>query len=83
MPPTTVATTEPAPSTTDVARVPGGTFLIGAKDFYPEERPVHRVTVDAFWLDRAPVTVAEFRRFLVNDSHFILSDLSTTRWTAR
>ena len=43
--------------------VPGGTFLMGSADFYPEERPVHRVSVDGFWMDTRPVTVAEFRRF--------------------
>jgi formylglycine-generating enzyme len=44
--------------------VPGGTFAMGSDAFYPEERPVHSVTVDAFWMDRAPVTVAAFRRFV-------------------
>src|SRR5690242_5935993 len=44
--------------------VPGGTFLMGSNDFYPEERPVHRVTVDGFWMDERPVTNAEFRRFV-------------------
>jgi sulfatase modifying factor 1 len=44
--------------------VPGGTFAMGSNDFYPEERPVHRVTVDAFWMDEHPVTVAEFARFV-------------------
>ena len=43
---------------------PAGTFRMGAEDFYPEERPVHRVSVDAFRIDRAPVTVAQFRRFV-------------------
>ena len=37
---------------------------MGSEDFYPEERPVHRVTVDGFWMDEHPVTVAEFRRFV-------------------
>ena len=41
--------------------VPGGEFLMGSDDFYPEERPVHRVAVDGFWMDEHPVTVAEFR----------------------
>ena len=45
-------------------RVPGGGFLMGSEDFYPEERPVRRVEVDAFWMDDHPVTVAEFRRFV-------------------
>jgi formylglycine-generating enzyme len=47
-----------------MAWIPGGTFRMGSADFYPEERPVHRVTVDGFWMDRHPVTVAEFRRFV-------------------
>ena len=44
--------------------VPGGTFLMGSNDFYPEERPAHRVTVDGFWMDEHPVTNAEFRHFV-------------------
>ena len=31
--------------------IPGGTFAMGSDDFYPEERPVHRVSVDGFWMD--------------------------------
>jgi formylglycine-generating enzyme len=44
--------------------VPGGTFRMGSEDFYPEERPVHEVAVDGFWMDESPVTVAQFRRFV-------------------
>src|SRR5438270_7720711 len=44
--------------------VPGGRFLMGSPDFYPEERPVRRGEVDGFWMDDHPVTVAEFRRFV-------------------
>jgi sulfatase modifying factor 1 len=47
-----------------MTRVEGGEFLMGSEDFYPEERPVHAVTVDGFWIDPRPVTVAEFRRFV-------------------
>ena len=47
-----------------MARVPAGEFLMGAEDFYPEEGPVRRVGVDGFWIDRHPVTVGEFRRFV-------------------
>ena len=47
-----------------MAWIPGGSFLMGSEDFYPEERPVRRVEVDGFWMDRHPVTVAEFRRFV-------------------
>ncbi len=51
----------PAPG---MAWVPGGEFLIGSEDFYPEERPVRRVAVDGLWMDERPVTAAEFRRFV-------------------
>jgi formylglycine-generating enzyme len=44
--------------------VEGGEFVMGSDDFYPEERPIHRVAVDGFWMDDHPVTVAEFRRFV-------------------
>jgi formylglycine-generating enzyme required for sulfatase activity len=44
--------------------IPGGTFRMGSDRHYPEEAPSHRVTVDGFWMDRTPVTNAEFRRFV-------------------
>ena len=37
---------------------------MGSEDFYPEERPVHSVGVDGFWMDETPVTAADFRRFV-------------------
>jgi formylglycine-generating enzyme len=44
--------------------IPAGSFLMGSDAFYPEERPVHRVEVDGFWIDQHPVTAGEFRRFV-------------------
>jgi sulfatase modifying factor 1 len=46
-----------------MAWIPAGIFAMGSADFYPEERPVHRVILDGFWMDEHPVTVAEYRRF--------------------
>jgi formylglycine-generating enzyme len=43
--------------------IAGGTFAMGSESHYPEEAPVHRVTVDGFWIDAAPVTNGEFARF--------------------
>src|SRR3954470_1779509 len=48
----------------NMVELPGGTFRMGSDRFYPEERPVREVSVDGFWIDRLPVTVAEFRRFV-------------------
>ena len=53
----------PAPAK-DMTWIPGGTFRMGSESFYPEERPIHTVSVDGFWIDEHQVTVAEFRRFV-------------------
>lgn len=44
--------------------VPAGTFTMGSDHHYPEEAPAHPVAMDGFWIDRAPVTNAEFTRFV-------------------
>lgn len=44
--------------------VPGGEFLMGSNDHYPEEAPAHRVTVDGFWMDRFEVTNRQFAGFV-------------------
>jgi formylglycine-generating enzyme required for sulfatase activity len=54
--------------------IPGGAFLMGSDDFYPEERPAHRVTVDGFWMDEHPVTNAEFRRFVKITGYVTLAE---------
>ena len=53
--------------TDDMVRIPGGTFRMGSDDHYPEEAPVHRVTVDGFWIDRTPVTNRQFKAFVKRD----------------
>src|SRR3954464_8111434 len=53
-----------------MVRIPAGTFRMGSNNHYPEEAPVHRVSVDAFWIDRTPVTNRQFRRF-VNDTGYV------------
>jgi formylglycine-generating enzyme required for sulfatase activity len=50
-------------------RIPGGAFLMGSTAFYREERPVHREAVQGFWLDRYPVTNAEFRKFIAGTGY--------------
>ena len=39
-------------ATANMAWIPGGELGMGSDRHYPEERPVHRVTVDGFWIDR-------------------------------
>jgi formylglycine-generating enzyme len=63
--------TEPAAGirTADMIRIPGGTFRMGSDAHYPEEAPVHRVTVDGFWIDRTPVTNRQFKAFVKATGH--------------
>jgi formylglycine-generating enzyme required for sulfatase activity len=66
----------PAP---DMVWVPGGTFHMGSNDHYPEERPVHRVTVDGFWMDRTPVTNERFARFVEETGHVTFAEIPPRR----
>jgi formylglycine-generating enzyme len=73
MPGTTTDTTRAAPPGPPPFKgmvwIPGGTFLMGSDDHYPEEAPVHEMTVAGFWIASAPVTNAEFRRFVKETGH--------------
>src|SRR5690242_21763840 len=53
----------------DMVRIPGGTFRMGSNNHYQEEAPVHRVTVDGFWIDRTPVTNRQFKAFAKATGH--------------
>jgi formylglycine-generating enzyme required for sulfatase activity len=52
-----------------MTEVPGGRFVMGSNDFYPEERPVRQVEVDTFLIDAVPVTNAQFARFVAATGH--------------
>jgi sulfatase modifying factor 1 len=54
--------------------VPGGEFLMGSEDFYPEERPVRSVLVEGFWMDEHPVTAGEFRRFVRETAYVTVAE---------
>lgn len=69
--PTTAAAvrinTDPAPAEAPAGMVwiPGGTFWMGCESCgMPDALPSHVVSVNGFWMDRAPVTNAEFARFV-------------------
>jgi len=46
--------------------VPAGMFTMGdiRGDGYPNQRPAHRVSVSAFWLDKTEVTNGYFAKFV-------------------
>jgi formylglycine-generating enzyme required for sulfatase activity len=48
---------------------------MGSDRHYPEERPVHRVHVDGFWMDRLPVTNERFAAFAAATHHTTFAEL--------
>lgn len=54
--------------------VPGATFMMGSNDHYPEEAPVHPVTVDGFWIDVTPVTNRQFLEFVNATGHVTFAE---------
>ncbi len=55
--------------------IPGRTYQMGSEKHYPEERPVHRVSVDGFWIDRFPVTNEVFARFVEATGHVTFAEI--------
>jgi formylglycine-generating enzyme len=43
----------------------------------PKEAPVHRVTVDRFWMDRMPVTNRQFREFVEATGYVTFAEIAT------
>lgn len=64
----------PAPAPPGMAWIPGGEFSMGAQDSRDmnnvgmqatlDSRPIHRVYVDGFFMDKTDVTNAQFARFV-------------------
>jgi len=76
VPSPTLVNTSPPPGLAPpgMVWVPGGEFsmgtddptemICGGPDAMPDARPIHRVYVDGFWMDRTEVTNEEFERFV-------------------
>jgi formylglycine-generating enzyme len=64
------------PSPHDMVMIPGGTFRMGSDRHYPEEAPVHRVTVAPFWIDRTPITNRQFRQFVDTTGYVTVAEIA-------
>jgi formylglycine-generating enzyme len=51
-----------------------GTFCMGSDDFYPEERPAHRVRVSSFLIDQHPVTNSQFEAFVAATGYITVAE---------
>src|SRR3982074_201278 len=65
----------PAQIPANMVFIPGGTFCMGSDKHYPEEAPVHRVTIDSFFIDPTPVTNRQFKEFVKATAHVTFAEI--------
>ena len=58
----------------DMVAVPAGRFTMGSDRFYPEEAPTREVSVEAFRIDRHPVTNRQFAAFVADTGYATLAE---------
>ena len=49
---------------TPMVLVPAGEFTMGSNDGGDDEKPAHRVSLDAYYIDKYEVTVRQYAKFL-------------------
>jgi formylglycine-generating enzyme len=57
-------TPAPANAPEGMLWIPGGTFTMGSDTGHADERPPHKVTVRAYWMDKTEVTNEQFAKFV-------------------
>tara|TARA_B100000378_G_C18057644_1_gene414885 strand:+ start:7149 stop:8123 length:975 start_codon:yes stop_codon:yes gene_type:complete len=62
--------------TDDMIYLDGGSFWMGSDDHYQEEKPAHKVKVDGFWIDPAPVTNRDFAHFVQATGHVTTAEIA-------
>lgn len=63
-------------SATDETRIelPGGRFLMGSDEHYPEEAPTHQVEVDPFTIEVYAVTARRFGEFVADTGYVTVAE---------
>jgi formylglycine-generating enzyme len=59
---------------TELVDLAGGSFRMGSTSFYPEEAPIHTVTVASFAVERHPVTNAQFAEFVAATGYVTVAE---------
>jgi formylglycine-generating enzyme required for sulfatase activity len=68
-------TPPPSPAPKDMVWIPGGVFWMGCEGCgMPDALPAHLVEVDGFWMDRTPVTNADFQRFVAATGYVTVAE---------
>lgn len=79
----------PGPAPDGMVWIPGGEFSMGCQDVsvmpgcgtdaMRDARPIHRVAVDAFWMDKTEVTNAQWGKFVEATHHRTIAEIPPTR----
>jgi len=79
----------PGPAPSGMTWIPGGEFSMGAADprgldhggheAMDDARPIHRVYVDGFWMDKTEVTNGEYSRFVKATGYVTVAEKKPTR----
>ena len=67
----------------DFVYVAGGTFLMGSTDGDDDEKPVHKVTLNSFYMCRHEVTQAEWKKIMGSNPSYFKGDsrpVETVSW---
>lgn len=68
-------TPPPGPAPDGMVWIPGGTFWMGCDDCeMPDAEPVHLVSVDGYWMDKTPVTNAQFEKFAAETGYKTIAE---------
>lgn len=57
------------PPVGDMVLVPAGWFWMGSENGEKDERPVHKIWLDSFFIDRYPITNAQYDTFALETGH--------------
>ena len=82
-------TPPPGPAPDGMVWIPGGEFSMGSEDprasicggpdAMPDARPIHRVQVDGFWMDKTEVTNGQFERFVKATGYITIAERTPTQ----
>jgi formylglycine-generating enzyme required for sulfatase activity len=64
----------------EMVLVPAGEFTMGGEDGEDDEKPVHQVYLDAFWIDKTEVTNARFEKFVAATNYRTDAEKAGTGW---
>ena len=60
--------------------IPAGEFSMGSEEGLSNEKPVHKVFLDDYWIGKFPVTVGQFRKFVEETGYVTDAEKGKGSW---